>query len=118
MSKWWICFALKGLTQPENTSFCAATSSSSYQPPLKRSKIAKKYGNSKQVLQPKSEPQETDENELNEELIIEPGDYFSPEETPFLKSFEPIFTLKDQGPGEKLRFICNRCPNMDENGKF
>ena len=57
------------------------------------------------------------DNEFHEELNIENDgeSYFA--ETPFLKSFEPIFTLKDQH-GEKLRFICNRCPSMDDSGKF
>ena len=66
---------------------------------------------------PKNEPQDIMDNEFHEELNIENDgeSYFA--ETPFLKSFEPIFTLKDQH-GEKLRFICNRCPNMDDSGKF
>ena len=32
---------------------------------------------------------------------------------PYTKSFEPLFTLKEQ-IGEKLRFKCNKCPEEKE----
>ena len=90
---------------------------SSYQPPAKKPRANKKHRNSNPKRVPKNEPQDIMDNEFHEELNIENDgeSYFA--ETPFLKSFEPIFTLKDQH-GEKLRFICNRCPNMDDSGKF
>ena len=90
---------------------------SSYQPPAKKPRANKKNRNSNPKRLPKNEPHDIMDNEFHEELNIENDgeSYFA--ETPFLKSFEPIFTLKDQH-GEKLRFICNRCPNMDDNGKF
>ena len=110
---------LKGLTQPENTSFCAATTSSnstSYQPPTKKSKQTPKQKSNKNSFRtPKSEPQDVMENEYNEEMNIENEDYFT--EKPFMKSYEPMFTLKDQ-IGDKLKLACNRCPTFDENGKL
>ena len=110
---------IKGLTQPENTSFCAANTSSSYQPPpAKKSRSSKKPKTSKHILQTKNESHEAMENEFHEDMNVESyADEFYEEVPTFLKSFEPLFTLKDQA-GEKLRFICNSCPNIDENGKF
>jgi len=110
---------IKGLTQPENTSFCAATTSSnstSYQPPTKKSKQTPKQKSNKNSFRtPKSEPQDMMDHEYNEEMNIENEDYFT--EKPFMKSYEPMFTLKDQ-IGDKLKLACNRCPTFDENGKF
>ena len=61
--------------------------------------------------------------ETNLELLKDVSDIESNNETfknsygdsvpPYTKSFEPLFTLKEQ-IGEKLRFKCNKCPEEKE----
>ena len=63
------------------------------------------------------------DTETNFELLNDVPDIDSNSETfensygdsvpPYTKSFEPLFTLKEQ-IGEKLRFKCNKCPEEKE----